>query len=643
MLTGEQISSLTGNIYYYNGVKDYAGYAFQYLTTDGTKLQEYGTGFYAEGLNLKIGDIIKCETQCFAEVLFYPVVRKFTITFKVARQLEGIKLKSTGGLELIYPFTVKPSKININGVSGVSVSVSNVDLIFDNDFSKIIPLLELEPIKIEGNFQGILGNNIAPVFGTGASMYGKVYWKQSHIGSMGSSSGTSSSGISRAYALSYAILPPNYSYSIVARSCLPTYNTKVLVLSSENSTETPKFAPYTPYSLDGRLAVSNLNVVKMSKVGEYENFTIVENANPLETDPFEIAFQDIGEITFISQWSSGNEKGFVFGTTKELLYFGTLTNIFKKQIIDRKPIPCSYIPPLQFNISNITSNVIVEAGRTKITAIIPTKEQVTNINLTQYINFFDSDPIKRIEKIAYDTDQMLFVLTDSGKLYGCLTGNSILAWFRIKLTYKIEDITTSGNNFNKKLFLISKLREDQGQKIVGSIDFTENAPQVKAEYWTNTTKQVEITSSENEIIITNEDSFLLQTQLTQEQKEKLIKPIICKMTFHNQEIITSKINTKQSRTKRKISGARINVRESNNFKISYIYNDTNKPVFTKTVLEFNKIDENLDINPIKEFIEILKPSPSTDNVKLSVETNANSILPLKIQSIIFDTEYGNPK
>ena len=642
LLTGEQISSLTGNIYYYNGVKDYTNNAPQYLDTgngSGT-LKEYGTGFYLEGLNLKIGDIIKSETtNCVGSTLSYQDynVEKLSVTFKVIRRLEGIKLKSPTGLDLIYPFTVKPSKIDIFRIiyGASSYRATNGDLIFDNNFSNFIIFFELEPIKIEGR------------------ALNTIFWKNVHVGSMAQKSlfDFNLNIMSQPYALSYAIGGSTFNGSsfeqykgkdILARSCLPTYNTKILLISSSTTqTETQKIAPYTPYTLDGRLAVSSFNVVKMSKVGEYENFTIVGNDNPLETDPFEVIFQDIDEITFISSWSSGSEKGFVFGTTKELLYFSSLTNIFKKQIIDKKPIPCSYIPPLQFNINNITSNVIVEAGRKKITAIIPTKEQATNINLTQYINFFDNDPIKRIEKISYDQDQMLFVLTDARQLYGCLTGNSILAWFRIKLTYEIEDITTLDNGFTKKLFLTSKLIGIQGQKIIGSIDFTENVAQIKAEYWTDQSTQFDI--SQNEVAISEENSFLLQTQLTQEQKKDLIKPMVCKMTFHNQEIITSKVNTKQSRIKRRLSSARINVRESNNFKINYIYNDTNKPVFSKTVLEFNKIDDNLDIQPIKEFIEILKSSPSADNVKLSIETNANSTLPLKIQSIIFDTEYGNPK
>ena len=395
------------------------------------------------------------------------------------------------------------------------------------------------------------------------------------------------------------------------------------------------------------MAVSYLNIVKFSKTGNYTDFNFNPQETPTETDAFERVLQDVSEITFISNWSSGNEKGFVLGTTKELLYFSSIANIFSTTITDRKPIPCSYIPPLKFNINNITSNIIVEAGRTKITGVVPTREQVNNINLTQYVDFFKNDPIKKIQGIVYDDDRLLFVLTDGGRLYGCLTGGSILAWFRIQLKYQTEDITTIDDGFNRKLFITSVIKTSNlvptNQKLIGSIDFTEGVNQIKAEYFIDNSLQDDNVFSEQIPTISRNNAFMLKSELTNEEKQQLPKPMVARMTLHNQEVINSKVNTKASKVKRKISNVNVNVRNSNNFKIQYIYQDNNKKVITKTAYDIQKIDDFLNPKRVKELIEVFRGSPIMDNVKLSIETNEKSIVPLIIQSISFDTEYVNIK
>jgi hypothetical protein len=681
-LTGEQITSITRNVYYYNGVKEYNGQAFQSNT-----LQEHGTGFYLEDASLNIGDIIKCKIKYWVRKDLYFEWLEAEHTFKVIRQLEGIKLKSSNGLDLIFPFTIRPPEINITSASFGTAPVpmeKNVDLIYNNNFSNIVKLLELELFTNTG---GVITTPPVPpsliIIGGGGDtgsvvtqppnpggvittppvppsliIIGGSYYEPRSIDNLiwkgvlvsffleeVNNLNLNANLLNLNYTLSYA--STTSKRYVVARSCLPTYNTKINIIQTSVQSQVKQVAPYTPYSVDGRLAVSYLNIVKFSKTGNYTDFNFNPQATPTETDAFERVLQDVSEITFISNWSSGNEKGFVLGTTKELLYFSSIANIFSTTITDRKPIPCSYIPPLKFNINNITSNIIVEAGRTKITGVVPTREQVNNINLTQYVDFFKNDPIKKIQGIAYDDDRLLFVLTDGGRLYGCLTGGSILAWFRIQLKYQTEDITTIDDGFNKKLFITSVIRKSglvpTNQKLIGSIDFTEGVNQIKAEYFIDNSLQDDNVFSEQIPTISRNNAFMLKSELTNEEKQQLPKPMVARMTLHNQEVINSKVNTKASKVKRKISNVNVNVRNSNNFKIQYIYQDNNKKVITKTAYDIQKIDDFLNPKRVKELIEVFRGSPIMDNVKLSIETNEKSIVPLIIQSISFDTEYVNIK
>ena len=426
--------------------------------------------------------------------------------------------------------------------------------------------------------------------------------------------------------------------------CFTTANTKINILNNNPVDTTIKLAPYTPYSLSGRLAVSYNNIVKFSKTGDYTNFNFNPQSTPTETDAFTRTLQDVDEITFISKWGEkGSEQGFLIGTTKNLIPLTSIANLFSTAILPNINIPCSYIPPIEIKYQTLTASLIVGAGRTKITAVVFTRDQRTQINLTEIIDFFETDPIKKLQVIEYGNDQMVFVLTDNSNLYACLTGGSRLAWFKINLTYKIEDIASFDGGLNKKLYIISNLQNSSKANLVGSIDFTEGIQQIKAEYFTNSNLQDDNIFS-NEIPILGEIQYYkLKEELTNNEKLLLTKPIIGKLTLHNQEIINKNYNTKASKTKRKILNVNINVKNSNYFTVKYICQDNNAKSIIKNAYSVQRNDDNLNPKRVKELIQIFQGSPASDNVKLSIETDKNSIVPLTIQSISFDTEYVNIK
>ena len=418
-------------------------------------------------------------------------------------------------------------------------------------------------------------------------------------------------------------------------------NSTVLVLPSQEQSETKTYSPYTPYILDNRLAVSTNNRILLSKVNDLKNFT-VPTADPTEADSFFRTIPDVREITFVSKWGQiGVNAGFVIGTTTEIIFFSSIASVYTFKIQARIPVPCSYIKPKEIFINSLPANIVVENGRTRITAVIFTRDQQNYVSLTDSIDFFDTDKIKKIDSIKYGTDQLLFVLTENNKLYGCLTGGEKLAWFRIELNYTVQDITVIDTEIEKKLYIQSSLENNSTVNLVGFIDFKEDANKIKAEFFENFLEPDNIFSEEKPEFGQNVDVIFSQN-VSKDFKAKLPKPLIPKFTLHNQEIINNKVNTKAERRMRSVKNVAVNVRNSNLFSVKFIYK-RGETVFEKEIYNVSRNNEMLDPKRINELVKTYQTSPVSESLQLKLEGNVNSTIPLTIKSISFDTEYGNPR
>ena len=645
-LKGEEIQSRIGNIYYYSGVDSFIGTVPKFLNFPSNPEKNLTlsnlTGYYLQGSNFNIGDIIQANINVLYNGRFLShygadIPSKQVIKFKIIESISGVKINNTK-LDLIYPSTIKPTKkINItqNTLLFDVVNITNTDYLFDNNFSQIVSLFKLQLLEIipsqDFNYLGVNINCQPTVLIGGGHLGDNVNKLQNYYLS---------------YCITKTVRYYTEFYSDVANACFPNFNVKIQILQSSINNKVKKLAPYTPYSLAGRLAVSNQNQLKFSKSGNYADFSFDPQTTPTETDAFQRTLQDVDEITFISKWGQlGTQEGFAIGTTREIIFFSSIANIFSTTILSRRNIPCSYITPLDITFASFPATLIVEAGRTRITAVIFTRDQTQEITLTDTIDFFDTDPIAKIQAIKYGRDQMIFALTDSGNLYACLSGSERLAWFRIKLTYKLVDIASFDDGREKKLYIVSSLQNNSAYNLFGSIDFSEGSTQIKAEYFVDNSLQDDNVFDTNSPVLEAGSNVFYKTkeELTNVEKASLPKPIVCKMTLHNQEIITTKYNTKASGTKRKITNTRINVKNANYFSINYITQNISMQPITKLARKIDKINNNLDSERVETLIKVFQESPARDSAKISIETHENSIAPLTIKSISFDTEYVNPK
>lgn len=646
-LKGEEIRTAEENIYYYNGVVEYVGNAFNDLQPNGSLVLSPLTGFYLEPKKFKfnIGDIIEANVSVIGAFtsniykLFNPKIK-----FKIAKLIKGVKINN-GKTDLIYPSLTKPAKINIAPQS-YEINFKEYDYIFNNNFQNVVDLFQLEIINPKPI---ILPNSPFGIYQLVIPFSFLSYFQIIFISSMDVGSQYDYTNLKK-FLLSFVIYDNRISTAkdiyTIAHSCIPTYNAKINIIQSNSTSSIIKTAPYTPYSLAGRLAVSNQNQIKFSKSGNYADFNFDPQTTPTETDAFARTLQDVDEITFISKWGQlGTQEGFAIGTSREIIFFSSIANIFSTTILSRRNIPCSYITPLDITFASFPATLIVEAGRTRITAVIFTRDQTQEITLTDTIDFFDTDPIAKIQAIKYGRDQMIFALTDSGNLYACLSGSERLAWFRIKLTYKLVDIASFDDGREKKLYIVSSLQNNSAYNLFGSIDFSEGSTQIKAEYFVdNSLKDDNVFDTNSPVLEAGSNVFYkTKEELTNVEKASLPKPIVCRMTLHNQEIITTKYNTKASGTKRKITNTRINVKNANYFSINYITQNIGMKPVIKLARKIDKMDSNLNSERVETLIKVFQESPARDSAKLSLETHENSIVPITIKSISFDTEYVNPE
>lgn len=575
------------------------------------------SSFYLEGNSFGIGDIVQFNISYSSGVFVLIPNTKTIIGEVVQNKIEGLSF-TRNGRKLVYPKSVLPPNITTCSVP----PLKGIPSISCDWFNITEPTTPITLYKVSSNDLAII-----PSIAGGGSTGDLNYWAPYHLRSGRNFQGRS----------------PETAYFFTSDvMCITNLNINVKIIKSGLS-NVSKLYPYTPYSLAGRLVVSFKDQMKFSKTGDYTNFSI-PTGTPTETDAFTRTLQDVDEITFISKWGQlGVQEGFVVGTTTEIIFFSSIANIFTTNILSRRNIPCSYIQPIDILYQGLPATLIVEAGRTKITAVIFTRDQTAEITLTDNVDFFETDPIKRIQSIKYRTDQMVFALTDSNKLYACLTGGAKLNWFKINFSYPLQDISAFDNGLIKKLFLVSGLSNNSTYQLVGSINFSEGERQIKAEYFTDLTLDDDNIFDSESPVINGTSNYKFIAELTEEQKTKLPKPIIAKAILHNQEIINKNYNTKASRAKRKISNVNINVKNSNYFTIKYICQDGNGNPITKTAYDIQRNDDNLNPKRVKELIKIFQASPAMDSIKLLIETDKNSIVPLTIQSISFDTEYVNIK
>lgn len=440
----------------------------------------------------------------------------------------------------------------------------------------------------------------------------------------------------------YFVRYQNPPFEFLAKTSYFTYDIWCESYLKANISLLPKepLAPSVAF-LDGRLVVSSGNVVKFSKVNEPDNFNFTPDNVPTESDAFFRTITDVNEIFWLYKWGDIYKgQGIAIGTPQKIVYFSSVATLFNTSQIGGLDVPCSRIKPIQITVQGNPANLVVLNGRKKISATIFTRDQSQQIPLTDAIDFFETDPIKKIQSIKYGEDQLLFALTDAGKIYGCLTGGDRLAWFRIQLQYPVRDIATSDYNGVKKLFIVSLIGIGSDYDAVGSINFTEGVKQVSAEYYTNLYMPRSYDFSTEIPKITGVLDYKQKKELTEEEKHKIVKPMQASLTFHNMEVINSTVNTLSTNTNREISNVVLNVKDTNLIRVNYKIKFNGREEIKKEAFTLKALDDNFNTNTLRETIKIYKNSMSANSVKLNIETLENSTIPTIIKSISFDTKYA---
>lgn len=449
----------------------------------------------------------------------------------------------------------------------------------------------------------------------------------------------------------------NTTYKIFEVKTQDIYNSDIQCVNENVNIQIIKengkiVAPYTPFAYQNRLAVSYLNTIKFSETGNFENFTIPSSGDVKATEPFERTFANVNEIKWIANWGGnvGNTGGFAVGSDKGVFFLSSIANPTDTEILRLDTnISCSYVKPIQIQYNGYPALLIVSSDRRVIKGVVFIENSSQSYSLSDTIDFFDNDPIKKIEYVKYAQDNLLFVLTDSNKLYGCITGGKKLAWFQINLNYKIKDITALDSQSQKKLFIVSSLNlnsepsidSNSDYSIVGSMDFfnVSNDGVVKAEFYIDDNMASDFVFDDTSPEVNGITNYAFPDILTEAQKAKLPKSIIAKLSFHNQEMINNKLNTKALALNRYISDVRINIKNSNAFDVDYDYK-TEDYSGTIKAFEYDKTNSSLDITPINDYIKIYQQSPIAQEVNISIVSEKNSTIPLTFSSISYSTNYN---
>jgi hypothetical protein len=140
-------------------------------------------------------------------------------------------------------------------------------------------------------------------------------------------------------------------------------------------------------------------------------------------DPISVTLDDAENIYWIIPIK---DLGQLIGTSTGLRLLNPQATSFRLGIISSNDTIPSSIPPVVATINGVSGIIFVSADRSKLFFLQAVSQilSIQMLDLTQFFNAFESDPIKRVVQVPFLSDRMTAVLTEGGNLYRLVTGNN---------------------------------------------------------------------------------------------------------------------------------------------------------------------------------------------------------------------------
>jgi hypothetical protein len=182
--------------------------------------------------------------------------------------------------------------------------------------------------------------------------------------------------------------------------------------------------PYVT-SYQSRLWLCSYSSIYASEVNNALNFvTDPETKDKLTSPtPIQVTLDDSASI----YWIIGiKDLGQLIGTNQGLKLLSPNATSFRLGIISSNSTVPSPVPPVFATINGISGIIFVSFDYSKVLFLqaVSQLESVQMLDLTQFFNAFEADPIKKIISLPFLSDRMTCVLTQGGVLYRLVTGNN---------------------------------------------------------------------------------------------------------------------------------------------------------------------------------------------------------------------------
>lgn len=453
----------------------------------------------------------------------------------------------------------------------------------------------------------------------------------------------------------------------------------------------PSIKNISTFASNSRLNIGYRNIWRTSKIGNYTDFIIkkiLETSEPDLTQNDEIKaidplFLPLQNVTQIKWFINLKDRGVVAGTDAGIKLLPADATSFRLGIIDISNTPVSYVKPITCTINGNGGILFTNLERTNILFLSSLSTFETPIeDLTKYADFFLTDKIKKIVSVVFRAGEMTLVLTDAGKVFRLVTGNSDkFGWSReifdiIKEYRNVESFPERGKNkiwyFDKSTKQYYIWKKDKYVQtafkpievedistylnqliIVFGIDNIPNVKPVKVVTVLDTTN--EITSDlwstllpfdynfdmpDNVFINANQPNLPVYfiDQVDQSFKDAIVRPQQFTAVTHFNEYVGSNGNSKT--LNRYIQDMIVNVKNAYGLEMGYkLFTRDNKEV-EKTqeyiARTFQRIDD--DLNPLVTLGNVKVPN-SYQAEKIAITMRSANTLPVSIFSLTYNINF----
>lgn len=239
--------------------------------------------------------------------------------------------------------------------------------------------------------------------------------------------------------------------------------------------ETVQNTSFSSISIISNRAFSTIgNRVFVSKIGELTTFAMaatpdVAVVDILSTDAFNFSIQ--GETRILSTVAF-NDKGILL-ICERTFYIIPKNNTSAQTVLIQPFVSCpngvSFIPPVATSIDTVSGILYTNNNRDEVwfLADLGINNAPRNEELSFYTPYFKEDKIRKMLTQPTMYGSIVWVLTDSGLLYGLNVGKGKDGWFEFGREYNILDICVGSDpDPNKNYFELNIVYELEGVKAV---------------------------------------------------------------------------------------------------------------------------------------------------------------------------------